>query len=167
MLVLSLLALLLGGTTPAQADSYNPEDLYLANAIRASSRAKPGPLHILVVKHQQLMWVYENGQIIANWRVATGTEAKKCSPNGECYLASTPVGWFKPDKMYERGLVKRWNAVLSYIILFDGEFAIHASGNLTPRSSGGCVRLDKKNAKTLFDLVQQYGIENTTIQIYE
>lgn len=129
-----------------------------------------GQLKILIVKRQQLLWVYENGQVTGNWAVSTGTEEQKCSPTGQCYKASTPIGRFRPQSIHQRAWSEMWQANLDFVIYFKGEYALHATGAtalLGSRQSGGCIRQSPPNARRLFQLVQAYGIENTEIEIYE
>ena len=59
---------------------------------------------------------------------------------------------------------------MPYSIFFHGGFAIH--GTLAVRSLGravshGCVRLSPGNARSLFELVQSHGLQNTTIEIVQ
>ena len=81
----------------------------------------------------------------------------------------TPLGNFKPIRMYaEYYSVKYHGAPMPYSIFFYGGYAIHGTteiANLGRPASHGCIRLDPKNAKKLFTLVQKNGRNNTTIKV--
>jgi hypothetical protein len=93
------------------------------------------------------------------WRVSTGTRGY-----------ATPSGTFKASSMNEVWYSKQWDdAPMPHSIFFtkDGH-AIHGSNEtkkLGRAVSHGCVRLAPQNAATLFGLVKQTGIENTTVII--
>ena len=57
---------------------------------------------------------------------------------------------------------------MPYAVFFRGGYAIHgttAVGALGRPASHGCIRLSPENAKLLYQLVQQMGLENTSIRI--
>jgi hypothetical protein len=81
----------------------------------------------------------------------------------------TPTGQFRPVR-----LERVWystiydNAPMPYSIFFHGGYAIHGTyeiRNLGRAVSHGCVRLHPSNARTLFNLVRQYGKADTLITI--
>jgi lipoprotein-anchoring transpeptidase ErfK/SrfK len=125
-------------------------------------------LVVKVSKQEQRLWVYEDGNLTGSWLVSTGTEARKCPPNGGCYRATTPVGDFTPQRMYERYTSKKWNARMDYAIFIVGGIALHMTDHveqLGTRASGGCIRQRVDNAQRLFQLVRKYGMANTLVQV--
>src|SRR5262245_30963287 len=103
------------------------------------------------------MTVTVNGVQLYNWPVTTG---------GSGY--DTPGGAFKPFRMEIDHYSDEYdNAPMPYSIFFtqSGD-AIH--GTYEQRSLGravshGCVRLSRKNAATLWDLVKREKMANTTV----
>ena len=70
----------------------------------------------------------------------------------------TPTGAYRPTRMYTMiHSIKYDNAPMPHAIFFTGGYAIHgteAVGHLGHTASHGCVRLDPRNAATLFRLVR-------------
>ena len=61
-----------------------------------------------------------------------------------------------------------YGSPMPYSIFFHKGYAIHGTNyisRLGGPASHGCVRLHPGNARTLFMLVQRYGMGNTTIAI--
>lgn len=57
---------------------------------------------------------------------------------------------------------------MPYSVFFHGGYAIHGTTeikNLGRPASHGCVRPHPENAATLFELVREYGMENTRIVV--
>ena len=69
----------------------------------------------------------------------------------------TPTGSYRPTRMYAMiHSIKYDNAPMPHAIFFTGGYAIHgteAVRHLGHTASHGCVRLDPRNATTLFHLV--------------
>ena len=91
------------------------------------------------------------------WPVSTG---------GPGY--ATPSGSFTASSMNELWYSKQWdNAPMPNSIFFTKEgHAIHGSyetKKLGRAVSHGCVRLSPENAKTLYALVEEQGLENTKV----
>jgi lipoprotein-anchoring transpeptidase ErfK/SrfK len=60
------------------------------------------------------------------------------------------------------------NAPMPWSIFFYGGYAIHGTTDLKHLgqvASHGCVRLDPENAKLLYDLVKEVGLQNTRVQL--
>lgn len=106
----------------------------------------------------QTMAVLVNGRSMYNFDVSTGRVGH-----------TTPTGHYAPIRMYEKYASKKYdNAPMPWAIFFHGGFAIHGTTDikhLGKIASHGCVRLHPDNAKILYGLVQQYGSENTTIDL--
>ena len=114
-------------------------------------------LLIKVDKSAQRMTVTVNGQQLYEWPVSTG---------GSGY--DTPSGNFKPFRMEIDHYSEEWDdAPMPYSIFFTQiGHAIHgtyAQRNLGHAVSHGCVRLSVKNAATLWKLVKQEKMANTSV----
>jgi lipoprotein-anchoring transpeptidase ErfK/SrfK len=114
---------------------------------------------VAIDKSSQQMIISINGIEQYSWRVSTGAPGY-----------ATPSGTFKASSMNEVWYSKQWdNAPMPHSIFFtkDGH-AIHGSYDIKRLGravSHGCVRLAPNNASALYALVQQHGLENTTITI--
>lgn len=116
-------------------------------------------LLIKVDKSTQRMTVTVNGVQLYNWPVTTG---------GSGY--DTPRGAFKPFRMeIDHHSDEYDNAPMPYSIFFTQTGnAIHGTyeqRNLGRAVSHGCVRLSVKNAATLWNLVKQEKMANTSVMI--
>src|SRR5689334_12028285 len=114
-------------------------------------------LLIKVDKSTQRMTVTVNGVQLYNWPVTTG---------GSGY--DTPRGAFKPFRMeIDHHSDEYDNAPMPYSIFFTQTGnAIHGTyeqRNLGRAVSHGCVRLSRKNAATLWDLVKHEKMANTKV----
>ena len=103
------------------------------------------------------MTVFVDGIEQYTWPVSTG---------GPGY--ATPSGSFTASSMNEVWYSKQWdNAPMPNSIFFTKEgHAIHGSyetKKLGRAVSHGCVRLAPENAKTLYALVEEQGLENTKV----
>jgi hypothetical protein len=122
----------------------------------AAARAE---LVITVDKTAQQMTVSQDGALLYTWPVSTGRSGY-----------DTPNGSFKPSSMERQHYSREWDdAPMPNSIFFTPEgHAIH--GTYEPRRLGravshGCVRLSRKNAATLYDLVAAEGLESTDVVI--
>ena len=123
------------------------------------SEAAYAELLIKVDKSTQRMTVAVNGVQLYNWPVTTG---------GNDY--DTPGGAFKPFRMEIDHYSDEYdNAPMPYSIFFTQTGnAIHGTyeqRNLGRAVSHGCVRLSVKNAATLWNLVKQEKMANTSVVI--
>jgi hypothetical protein len=114
-------------------------------------------LLIHVDKAAQSMTVTLDGAQLYTWPVSTGVAGH-----------DTPAGEFKPFRMERDHFSQEWDdAPMPNSIFFTQEgHAIHGSGhtkNLGRPASHGCVRLEPKNAKILFDLVRHEKMANTRV----
>jgi lipoprotein-anchoring transpeptidase ErfK/SrfK len=109
---------------------------------------------------RQTMSVAVDGSDLANWPVSTARRGYR-----------TPVGSYKPFSLERMHYSKLYDYTpMPYSIFFHGGYAIHGTTeirNLGRAVSHGCVRLSPDNARSLFDLVQSHGRQNTTIEIVE
>lgn len=120
-----------------------------------------------VVKSEQRMYLYYNGQLIGNWLVSTGTKGHgtpnfDTHPNGRIYDRYTSTRY--PGGDYDN------LGNMPYAVFIRGGFAIHGTGRgnwskLGRVASHGCIRLHPDNAKTFNRLVRKHGIRNTWITV--
>jgi hypothetical protein len=110
----------------------------------------------------QTMKVYENGIEVLTTKVSTGKEERVTATSGRTYVSTTPLGFYRPTKMYTDYLSYTWNAPMPNAVFFIGGIAIHATGTsnyskLGSRASGGCVRTTLEDSKKIRELVMESG----------
>jgi hypothetical protein len=116
-------------------------------------------VQITIDKAAQRMTVVVDGQQRYTWPVSTGKAGY-----------DTPTGNFKAFRMEADHYSKEWDdAPMPHSIFFTQKgHAIHGSFDVKrigSPASHGCVRLEPKNAATLFALVKQEGVLNTTVTL--
>jgi lipoprotein-anchoring transpeptidase ErfK/SrfK len=114
---------------------------------------------ITVDKDAQMMTVAVDGVERYHWPVSSG------NPSHE-----TPNGSFRTFRMEEDHYSKEFDdAPMPHSIFFTKVgHAIHGTeseGRLGTPVSHGCVRLSRANATTLYALVQEQGVLNTTVTL--
>src|SRR6202000_876906 len=114
---------------------------------------------ITVDKDAQMMTVAVDGVARYRWPVSTG------NPSHE-----TPNGTFRTFRMEEDHYSKEFDdAPMPHSIFFTKiGHAIHGTGSegkLGIPVSHGCVRISRANATTLYALVQEEGVLNTTVTL--
>jgi hypothetical protein len=120
--------------------------------------ALPAQAAVLVTidKSSQQMTVAVDGRPIHQWPVSTGRAGY-----------DTPNGKFKAFRMERDHFSKEFDdAPMPFSIFFTEKgHAIHGSYDkrIGQPASHGCVRLSPANAATLFALVEQEGVLNTTV----
>ncbi len=106
----------------------------------------------------QTMTVYKNGFIKHKWKVSTARKG---------YV--TPVGKYTVKWSSKNHRSRKYNnAPMPYSLFFHGGYAVHGTTDLKRLgrpASHGCVRLDPKNAATLFALAEKNGLRRTRIII--
>jgi hypothetical protein len=121
--------------------------------------AAQAKIAITVDKDNQQMTVAVDGVARYHWPVSTGI------PSYE-----TPNGSFRAFRMEEDHFSKEFDdAPMPHSIFFTKiGHAIHGTDSvnrLGSPASHGCVRLSRANASTLYALVQQEGVLNTTVTL--
>lgn len=114
---------------------------------------------ITVDKDAQMMTVAVDGVTRYRWPVSTGIPSRE-----------TPNGSFRAFRMEESHFSKEFDdAPMPHSIFFTKiGHAIHGTdseGRLGTPASHGCVRLSKANATTLYALVEEQGVLNTTVTL--
>jgi hypothetical protein len=121
--------------------------------------APPAAARLLIEidKSTQLMTVSRDGAPLHQWPVSTGTRRY-----------DTPSGTFTPFRMKRKHFSREWDdAPMPYSIFFTNEgHAIHGTEHrraIGRPASHGCVRLEPRNARVLFDLIKREGLANTSV----
>jgi hypothetical protein len=114
---------------------------------------------ITIDKDAQVMTVAVDGVQRYRWPVSTGIPSRE-----------TPNGAFRAFRMEEEHYSKEFDdAPMPHSIFFTKiGHAIHGTdseGRLGTPASHGCVRLSKANATTLYALVEEQGVLNTTVTL--
>lgn len=112
---------------------------------------------ITIVKSEQKMYV-ETPTDTYEWDISTGRKGY-----------NTPSGEYKPYLLKRLHYSKKYdNAPMPWSVFFHEGYAIHATGEierLGSPASHGCVRLELRNARWLYRLIDENGKENTYIRI--
>ncbi len=133
--------------------------LFLCISAVSAPQAATAGLLIKVDRSQQIMRVYEYGELIYVWPVSTGRRGY-----------TTPTGSFRPYSLrrHHRSS-KYYNAPMPFSIFYRGGYAIHgtdAVSRLGRTASHGCIRLHISNARRLFNMVKDYGNSSTRIIVH-
>jgi L,D-transpeptidase catalytic domain len=131
----------------------------VASLMLFATGAAQAKISITVDKNAQMMTVAVDGVQRYQWPVSTG------NPSHE-----TPNGTFQTFRMEEDHYSKEFDdAPMPHSIFFTKiGHAIHGTeseSHLGVPVSHGCVRLSRANAATLYALVQQEGVLNTTVTL--
>jgi L,D-transpeptidase-like protein len=131
----------------------------LAGLMLFAGHSAQAKVDITVDKNSQLMTVAVDGVERYRWPVSTGIPSRE-----------TPSGSFRAFRMEEDHYSKEFDdAPMPHSIFFTKiGHAIHGTdseGRLGTPASHGCVRLSKAHATTLYALVQQQGVLNTTVTL--
>src|SRR6202163_1235787 len=121
--------------------------------------AAQAKVDITIDKDNQRMTVAVDGVERYHWPVSSGIPSRE-----------TPNGSFRASRMEEDHYSKEFDdAPMPHSIFFTKVgHAIHGTdseGRLGTPASHGCVRLSRANATTLYALVQQQGVLNTTVTL--
>lgn len=108
----------------------------------------------------QTMTVAEDGNVVYNWAVSTGRKGYR-----------TPRGTYGVTRMHKMWYSRKYdNTPMPHSIFFRGGYAIHGTyeeRKLGRPASHGCIRLARRNARTLFNLVKARGPRNTRIIVQQ
>jgi hypothetical protein len=134
--------------------------LFLAPLLVAAlTSASPAAVTVHIDKTTQTATVSRDGAILHRWPVSTGRRGY-----------DTPNGTYRAFRLEKDHFSKEWDdAPMPNSIFFTKKgHALHGyldTRNIGRPASHGCVRLRPDNAATLFALVQQDGVLNTTVSI--
>ncbi len=112
----------------------------------------------------QTLSLYLDGEKLYQFPVSTGKENEVKSSSGRTYIASTPIGFFRPTKIYKDYYSYTWGgAPMPHAVFFDGGTALHATtpnhfSAIGSRDSGGCVRLMPEAAKIVNETILTAGL---------
>lgn len=128
-----------------------------ANADLGMGYAGPSIVAVVDISDQKIN-VYNSGVLLHEWKVSTGRRG---------YI--TPVGRYQPYRIHKMWRSRKYdNAPMPYSVFFHKGWAVHgtnAVGRLGRPASHGCVRLAPKNAKVLYTLVRQFGMDDVEIVV--
>src|ERR1700742_4087621 len=124
-----------------------------------AGHAADAKVDITIDKNTQLMTVAVDGVTRYRWPVSSGIPSRE-----------TPNGTFKAFRMEAEHYSKEFDdAPMPHSIFFTKVgHAIHGTmseGRLGTPASHGCVRLSRANATTLYALVEEQGVLNTTVTL--
>jgi len=130
-----------------------------ALALSALVQPARAELSIAIDKSRQQMTVALNGEPLFVWPVSTGARGY-----------DTPSGAYTPFRMERTHFSREWDdAPMPNSVFFTRQgHAIHGSNHLKAigqPASHGCVRLEPRNARILFDLVRQEGLQNVRVTL--
>lgn len=159
-LILAAVALLALSTSAFAAQTSFFDNLLSRGSSHATfgsiSATPRGHVSITVDISTQSMTVADDYRTFYTFDVSTGRPGH-----------GTPTGTFRPIRMHEMWYSSKYeNAPMPWSIFFYGGYAIHGTTDLAHLghvASHGCVRLDPKNAKLLFDMVKEVGMKNTSV----
>jgi len=132
--------------------------LLAAGVLSLSAGAARASVLVSIDKSTQRMSVSVDGVPRYHWAVSTGRAGY-----------GTPSGTYRPQRMERTWFSKEYyNSPMPHSIFFHGGYAIHGSyeiHRLGGPASHGCIRLHPANAATLFAVVKQRGMSDTTIAV--
>jgi len=132
--------------------------LLAAGVLSLSAGAARASVLVSIDKSTQRMSVSVDGVPRYHWAVSTGRAGY-----------GTPSGTYRPQRMERTWFSKEYyNSPMPHSIFFHGGYAIHGSyeiHRLGGPASHGCIRLHPTNAATLFAVVKQRGMSDTTIVV--
>jgi lipoprotein-anchoring transpeptidase ErfK/SrfK len=135
--------------------------LFWAVALGVALFAAPAlavPVIARIDLSEQTMRVYVNGVERYAWPVSTARSGYR-----------TPVGTYHPIRMHVMWYSHKYhNSPMPNSIFFHGGYAVHGTTDIAALgrpASHGCVRLHPDNARLLYELVSQYGMNNADIVI--
>jgi hypothetical protein len=131
----------------------------IAGLMLFAGHAANANVAITINKDTQTMTVAVDGVTKYRWPVSTGIPSRE-----------TPSGSFRAFRMEEDHYSKEFDdAPMPHSIFFTKiGHAIHGTmseGRLGTPASHGCVRLSRANATTLYALVEEQGVLNTTVTL--
>ncbi|AXS40721.1 hypothetical protein D1F64_12460 [Breoghania sp. L-A4] len=130
-----------------------------ANATVRPGFRSGGPDIIAVVDiSDQRLRVFRSGKLLHTWKVSTAARGYR-----------TPVGRYTPYRIHKMWRSRKYqNAPMPYSVFFHKGWAVHGTDaikRLGRPASHGCVRLHPKNAKVLYSLVREAGMQNASIVV--
>jgi hypothetical protein len=131
----------------------------ISGLVLFAGTAAQAKVDITIDKDNQQMTVAVDGVERYQWPVSSGIPSRE-----------TPSGSFRAFRMEEDHYSKEFDdAPMPHSIFFTKiGHAIHGTdsvGRLGTPASHGCVRLSRDNASTLYALVEQQGVLNTTVTL--
>ncbi len=110
--------------------------------------------------------LFVDGVFYSEYDVSTGTEQVKETTSGRQYIATTPVGIYRPIRAYTDYMSRAFlGATMTWAVFFNGGIATHATtrgaySKLGHRASGGCVRMKLEEAEEVNQMIVSHGEPN-------
>ncbi|PIP91757.1 MAG: hypothetical protein COW01_05220 [Bdellovibrionales bacterium CG12_big_fil_rev_8_21_14_0_65_38_15] len=114
----------------------------------------------------QTATVYVDGHYYSEYDISSGTEELKETTSGRKYVATTPVGIYRPIRAYKDYMSRTFlSAPMTWAVFFNGGIATHATtrgayAKLGHRASGGCIRMKLEEAEEVNQLIVSRGEAN-------
>ncbi len=114
----------------------------------------------------QTATVYIGGSFYSIYDVSTGTEEVKTTTSGRQYIATTPVGIYRPIRAYTDYMSRTFlGSPMTWAVFFNGGIALHSTtrsqySRLGTRASGGCVRMKLEEAEEVNQMIVTRGEPN-------
>ena len=114
--------------------------------------------------------VYYKGDLYKTYTVSTGKEKMVTTTSGKQYLATTPLGYFRPKTVWKRYQSSTFvGADMDFAVFFNGGIALHSTikkyfPQLGQRASGGCVRFKREDAQEVNELILSTGLDSYEIK---
>ena len=120
----------------------------------------------------QTMEIYLDGYLYYVFDVSTGREKREMPKSGRGYFSKTPTGTYGIYNRRKRHWSRTWRAWMPNAQFIIGGIAIHATSEehyreLGTRASGGCIRLRLDDSKAVWDLVNEVGVVNTAVTVFD
>lgn len=175
-LLLFIIGLVCATQVSAAPGRVSPEEIayYRPRLVMVVDKAKQG-----TSPTAQTLEVFLDGALLYRATVSTAKEAKvqipanERYPEGHTYYAGTYEGTFRIYKQSINHKSAKWGgSSMKFAQFFDGGIAIHATTEdhhheLGQRASGGCVRMYERDAKIMWELVNQITVDQTRIIVYD
>jgi hypothetical protein len=147
-------------TVRSRFDSNQSGTIIASPALSSNSHGELAPKYIEVDLSQQMMYLFENGKQLANYRISSGLYHP--TPTGQFKIMNKAVNAF--SDIYHVWM-PYWMAFaydpqlnayfgiheLPYWISQSGQRISRSQDNVGAPSTGGCVSLGMKDSKTVYD----------------
>lgn len=107
--------------------------------------------------------LFVDGVFYSEYDISSGTEEVKQTTSGRKYIATTPVGIFRPIRAYTEYMSRTFLfAPMTWAVFFNGGIALHSTtrsqySKLGSRASGGCIRMRLEEAEEVNQFIVARG----------
>jgi len=146
---------------PAKAEMAEPMRVASLElpSVAYNTAETPGPQVVARIDlSDQTMHIYVGEKLTHIFPVSSGRKGY-----------GTPIGRYQAQWIHPKWRSRKYNlAPMPWSVFFHGGYAVHGTTEvrrLGRPASHGCVRLDPKDAKVFYKLVDASGLQNTLISI--